>query len=153
MQGYGKTGGLLLAIFATFMVAHKAEATFRGNLTVQADGLRSQRGQLCVRLFGNSRGFPDGSASGVKGQCYKISENPMVLTFNNLTSGNYAVAVFHDTNGDGKLNRNSLGMPTEGYGFSNNPAYTRTGPPNYGETTFLLAGSNTNVRIRMRYSN
>lgn len=154
MQRYGKIGGLLLAVVAVpFMVSRRAEASFRGNLTVQIDGLRNQRGQLCIRLFSSSRGFPDGGERGVKGQCHKITDNPMILTFNNLISGNYAVAVFHDTNGDGKLNRNSLGMPTEGYGFSNNPAYTRTGPPRYGETTFLLAGSNTSIRIRMRYGN
>ncbi|WP_421657297.1 DUF2141 domain-containing protein [Leptothermofonsia sp. ETS-13] len=153
MQGYFRTGGVLLAFLAAFPFTHSVEAAFKGNLTVQVDGIRNQRGQLCIRLFSRSQGFPEGSTSGARRQCSKITDNPMTFTFNNLPSGNYAVAVFHDSNGDGKLNRNSLGMPTEGYGFSNNPVYSRTGPPKYGEATFLLAGSNTNVRIRMRYGN
>lgn len=152
MRGYGRNC-LLLASAMAIALSSAAEAAYKGNLTVQVSNLRSQKGQLCIKLFSSSQGFPEGSESGVKRQCSKITDNPMTFTFNNLTSGNYAVAVFHDSNGDGKLNRNSLGMPTEGYGFSNNPAYSRTGPPKYGEAVFLLVGANTNVQIRLRYSN
>jgi uncharacterized protein (DUF2141 family) len=153
MRWNSRVGGLLLTVLTVFSVSQSVEAAFNGNLTVQVDGLRNQRGQLCIKLFSSSRGFPEGSESSGKRQCSKITNNSMTFTFNNLPSGNYAVAVFHDSNGDNKLNRNSLGMPTEGYGFSNNPAYSRTGPPKYGEATFLLAGSNTNIKIQLKYAN
>ena len=42
----------------------------------------------------------------------------------------FAIAAFHDENGDGTLNRNPLGIPTERYGFSRN-ARGLTGPPEY----------------------
>ena len=37
----------------------------------------------------------------------------------NVKPGNYAIAVFHDLNGNGKLDRNLIGLPSEPYGFSN----------------------------------
>ena len=39
----------------------------------------------------------------------------------NLPAGNYAVQVMHDENENNKLDTNFMGMPIEGYGFSNNP--------------------------------
>lgn len=141
----------LLAI-AGCAVVNSANASFKSNLTVELDGIQNQRGQVCVRLFSSSQGFPDGATGKVTRQCSKINDSSMTFSFNNLTSGSYALAAFHDQNGDGKLNRNSVGMPTEGYGFSNNPAITRSGPPKYGQTIFLLAGPNTTIKIRMRYT-
>ncbi len=38
----------------------------------------------------------------------------------NLPVGSYAVSLFHDRNQDGVLNRGELGIPSEGFGFSNN---------------------------------
>jgi uncharacterized protein (DUF2141 family) len=45
-------------------------------------------------------------------------KSAVVLT--NLDPGQYAIILFHDENGNGKLDRNALGVPTEPYGFSNN---------------------------------
>ncbi|MEM6689183.1 MAG: DUF2141 domain-containing protein [Planctomycetota bacterium] len=42
----------------------------------------------------------------------------------------FAVAAYHDTDDDGSLSRNLLGIPTELYGFSNN-ARGLTGPPEF----------------------
>jgi uncharacterized protein (DUF2141 family) len=43
----------------------------------------------------------------------------MRFTFRNVPAGPIAVAVYQDVNGDGQLNRNLLGIPSEPYGFSN----------------------------------
>ena len=152
MLNFLKLASVSLLAIAGCALVDSADASFKGNLTLEVNGIQNQRGQVCVRLFSGSRGFPDGATGKVTRQCSKITDNSMTFTFKNLTSGSYAIAAFHDQNNDGKLNRNSVGMPTEGYAFSNNPAITRSGPPKYGETVFLLAGPNTNLRIRMRYS-
>ena len=55
-------------------------------------------------------------------------KSAVVLT--NLDPGRYAIILFHDENGNGKLDKNALGVPTEPYGFSNNvPGFL--GPPAY----------------------
>ncbi|MCY7389976.1 MAG: DUF2141 domain-containing protein [Leptolyngbyaceae cyanobacterium CAN_BIN12] len=141
-----------IAALSSVMLANTihAQSKFKGNLTIEVGGLQNQKGFLCIRLFTESKGFPEGDGKSTKRECVKITEEPIRFSFKNLTAGSYAVAAFHDANGDRKLNRNAAGMPTEGYGFSNNPAI-KTGPPKFGQTVFLVAGPNTGVKIQMKY--
>lgn len=59
------------------------------------------------------------------------------FTFKNLESGSYAVALFHDKNSNEKLDTNFIGIPKEGFGFSNNPRVL-TGPPSFNKASFEL---------------
>lgn len=127
-----------------------ANALPASKLTVTLNGLRSQRGRVCLSLFANSQGFPDRNGKAVQARCVDVSSTPVVVTFNNLQLGTYAIATFHDENGDGKLNRNGLGIPTEGFGFSRNPQIV-AGPPRFGESAVLVAGAETDIQIRFQY--
>jgi uncharacterized protein (DUF2141 family) len=147
--GVGLAMGLAVGL-GDWNGASHAQAQGKGRLTVEIDGLRNRRGQVCLRLYSGSRGFPDGSQNVVQQRCVKLSGDPLAVTFGNLTAGSYAVAVIHDANGDNKANRNGLGIPTEGFGFSGNPVI-RTGAPKFGEAAILVAGPNTNIQIQMRY--
>ena len=44
----------------------------------------------------------------------------------------FAIAAYHDENGDDQLNLNRIGIPAERYGFSRN-ARGLTGPPPFGD--------------------
>lgn len=145
-----KLKSLLLATFATLAFACNAEAQFKGNLVVDVNGLKNKNGLLCIKVFNGSQGFPNSNDRAIKRDCVKITGQPMRFVYKGLTAGNYAVAVFHDSNGDRNLNRNGAGMPTEGYGFSKNPV-VKTSAPKYGEAVFLLAGANTRTVIQMKY--
>lgn len=141
---------MLLAIVGNLAWSSSAKANFQGKLTVNIDGLKNQKGQVCINLFASSQGFPSDRQRVFKQQCTKISEIPLQVSFENLPAGSYAVAVIHDENSDRTLNRNSLSMPTEGFGFSRNPE-VRTKAPKFSETAFLVAGPNTNIQIQMTY--
>lgn len=64
--------------------------------------------------------------------------------------GTYGVAVYHDADGNHKLNRNGLGLPLEGFGFSNNPTAT-FGMPRFSEVRLPIDHSNIETRIRLTY--
>lgn len=70
-----------------------------------------------------------------------IPANSTVVTavFKNIPAGEYAVAVYHDEDKNGELTKGGMfGIPTEDYGFSNNPnAYF--GPPSFEKCTFKVA--------------
>ena len=68
----------------------------------------------------------------------------------NLEAGKYAIAVFHDENKNKKLDKNFVGIPKEGYGFSNN-AVGKLGPPKFSETSFSLESQLKKMSIRMIY--
>jgi uncharacterized protein (DUF2141 family) len=125
-------------------------ASLKGNLSVELDGLKSQKGQVCFSIFSSNKGFPDNGKRALQAQCVKLATTPQKITFPNLKAGNYAIAVIHDANSDGILNRNVLGIPTEGFGFSNNPII-RTGPPKFVDSAVLVAGSSTDIQIQLQY--
>ncbi|WP_341525293.1 DUF2141 domain-containing protein [Nostoc sp. UHCC 0302] len=141
---------LLLAVVGNIAWLSNAKADFNGKLTIEIDGLKNKQGQVCVSIFANSQGFPNNRDRVLQRQCTKIAEIPLQISFENLKAGNYAVAVIHDQNNDRTLNRNDLGMPTEGFGFSQNPEI-RTSAPKFGEAAFLVAGPNTNIKIQLKY--
>jgi len=141
---------LLLAVLGNLVLLPNATATINSNLSITIDGLRNQKGQVCLSLFSSSRGFPNNTQRSVQSKCVPIGSNPVMVNFGNLKAGNYAVAVIHDANRDGNLNSNAIGIPTEGFGFSRNPII-RTGPPKFGDSAILVAGPNTNIEIRLRY--
>lgn len=64
--------------------------------------------------------------------------------------GDYAVAVYHDENDDRDFNRNALGLPSEGYGFSNDAPAT-LGLPDFDGVRFTLPPGESRVTIRLRY--
>lgn len=142
-------GAFFFAVLLTEFTDY-ASSDLKGNLIVEVDKLKNQQGEVCYKLFTGSQGFPDSNESAIQRQCVKISNNSLTITLNNIRAGSYALSIYHDLNGDRKLNRNSLGMPSEGFGFSNNPV-VRNAPPNYGDCLFLVAG-NTRIKINMDYS-
>ena len=62
----------------------------------------------------------------------------------------YALAIFHDVDNDGDMNRNWLGMPSEPWAFSG-PAVTRLRVPTFSETKFRVTEELdvTTLRLRM----
>ncbi|MGL5871880.1 MAG: DUF2141 domain-containing protein [Xenococcaceae cyanobacterium] len=141
---------LLLAIGGYFCFSPKAYSNSNSIITVQIDGLKEAKGQICFSLFASSKGFPDSSGNALQAQCILVAERSPRLTIENLNVGNYALAVFHDANQDGKLNRNFLGIPSEGFGFSQNPVI-QTGPPKFQESAVLITGTKTNLQVQLRY--
>lgn len=69
-----------------------------------------------------------------------------------MKPGTYAVAIVDDQNGDRKLNKDFFGIPTEGFGISNNPTVSvQTGSPEFRDASFLL-NKNTTIKIVVKYS-
>ena len=121
-----------------------------GQLDIEIQGLRNQQGQVCLNLFTSSRGFPGNSQNAVQNQCVAVTTSSPRVTFDSIQAGSYAVAVLHDANGDREVNRNVLGIPQEGFGFSRNPVI-RTGPPEFGDAMVVVAGPKTSIQVRLNY--
>jgi uncharacterized protein (DUF2141 family) len=141
---------LALTLLFSSALASTAQAQLRSTLTVQVTGIRGNQGNLCYKVFATAQGFPNGDEGAIKRQCSKISGDSMSFDIGNLRSGSYAVALYHDKNGNNKFDRNLVGMPTEAYGFSQNPKVTNRAP-SFGDCLVLLAGSGLTTQIRMQY--
>ena len=79
-------------------------------------------------------------------------EGETTLCLHAPAAGRYSVALYHDENGNKELDQDFLGIPTEGYGFSQNPGF-RFGKPDLEETLFSFEGAPVSLRIGMLYLN
>lgn len=71
--------------------------------------------------------------------------------FKKIPAGTYAVTILHDENSDGKMNFNWIGMPTEGYGFSNGATATLL-PPSFDAASFRFDGEGIlSITIKIVY--
>ena len=134
------------AACTTLAMAETAPAQ-PGALTVNVTGLHSTRGKLVACLWRSKPGFPDCDKSGAATRlAVPVGATSMALTFTNVAPGSYAVTVFHDEDGNGRMKRNLIGMPSEGVGASNNPG----GMPGFAKSLFRV-GSGGAITVKMRY--
>ncbi len=140
----------LMIILGNLLLLADAKAGVNGNLRVTVDGLKEQKGQVCLSVFGSGKGFPADGKRALQGRCVKVDKSSVMVNFGNLKAGSYAIAVIHDANADGNLNSNLFGIPTEGFGFSRNPMI-RTGPPKFSDSAVFVAGPSTDIKIQLQY--
>lgn len=124
-----------------------AASASAADLTVRIDGVRNPVGQLMLSLVDSPAGW-DNQARPVAGRRVAADAGTIELVFPDLVAGDYALMVFHDENDNGKLDSNLIGMPVEGYGFSNNPRVMRK--PTWEESRFTLAEDGQVVVIDLR---
>ena len=117
-------------------------------LDVALDQLRSTKGLVRVCLTADPANFP-ACVDDVEAVTLTIPAAEHRFTLPGLPPGDYALAVIHDENGNGRLDT-FAGIPREGYGFSRN-APVRFGPPRFAAARFAIAGEETSERVTMRY--
>jgi len=93
-------------------------------------------GKLYIGLYNEKRDFKD-ILKTYKNRIVDINSSTLKVIFKNIPKGVYAISLFHDKNGNGELDRNLFGVPTEGYGFSNNIRHMFRGA-NFEESKFEL---------------
>jgi uncharacterized protein (DUF2141 family) len=146
--------GLVLAV----LVAVPAQAA-ELRLTIQ--GVRSDAGELLIGLYASPDGFAcalaNASKSGLvadKGRLVGLSiranAGAQSTVFTQLPPGRYAAVVIHDENDDGRLDANELGVPTEGYGFSND-AQGFLGAPSFDAAAVTIGEADVRTAISLIY--
>jgi uncharacterized protein (DUF2141 family) len=73
-----------------------------------------------------------------------------VLRFENLLPGRYAVAFYHDENHNERHDRNLIGIPIEGFGFTRDPTVVLT-PPSFEECTIDVTDRGAEVSVHVKY--
>ena len=127
---------------ALLLTAAPAFAQSADNKVVLTFETGARTGMVMVALYDSASAFDGGSARPVAATAVSASGSRVVATFENLPAGDYAMKAFHDVNGDGEMNTNPFGMPTEPYAFSNN-AVGNMGPARWSAAHFAVSGETT----------
>ena len=119
-------------------------------LHVVVDGLRNSQGLVAITLYAD-----DSSRFLVKHGSMYVGRTHAVAPVTNSCiyvphPGVYVLALYHDENANQKFDRTALGLPAEGYGFSNNPS-TLFGLPSFSSVRINIVRSGMTAHIHMKY--
>lgn len=149
---------LAVAVIATFACGAGAQAAERCEgqsgggavkLTVETTSLRAAQGEVATTVYPDDvRKFL--ARGGKLARVRTPAVSPITRACFWLPPGHYAVAVYHDQDGDHDFARDALGRPVEGFGFSND-APARLGLPAFADVRFHLPPGGRTIRVKMRY--
>ena len=113
--------------------------------------IRNSTGTIACAFFESPVGFPtEFLHSAMKVMVMKIQKTEARCDFEDIPAGTYAIAAIHDENRNGKLDMNWLGVPKEGYGFSND-AKGVVGAPSFSAASFSYDGQNLDLTLTLHY--
>ena len=118
-------------LLAAGLAAIVTAPVFAAELAIEVRSIRSGDGHLYVAVHApdTKETFPAGTGM-VAGLNQRAWTGSVRFVLRDLPPGRYAVNAFHDENDNGELDTNLVGIPSEGYGFANDPV-ARFGPPDF----------------------
>lgn len=123
-------------------------ASAAATLTLKVTGIEAQTGALMIAVFDSAEAF-DNDGEPVRGLMIDVDADALVVTVEDLEPGTYGVKMYHDANGNGEMDTNMMGMPSELYGFSGNKG--RFGPPPFAEAAVEVTdGGDNETTIKLR---
>ncbi|NRR30370.1 DUF2141 domain-containing protein [Oxalobacteraceae bacterium] len=116
------------------------------DLTLRVDDVKSAQGNLMVSVFDSAASF---MRKPVANAIVPAVAGATTVMLKDLPAGSYAIAIFHDANSNGKMDKNLVGIPTEDYAFSNN-AVGQMGPPSFESARLELPAAGGVAIVSLR---
>ncbi len=117
------------------------------DLEVEVRGLAASEGQVLLAAYADAGDWLKKPVAVARAAATEAHDGRLVLRVQGLPDGMpVAITLFHDRDGNGRLNMNAMGMPTEPYGFSNDAAGS-FGPPSFEQAR--LAPGATRITVRL----
>jgi uncharacterized protein (DUF2141 family) len=116
-----------------------------GSVEVSIEGVSSDKGIVYGSIFISTEGFPEDKQMAYTyrfSTAAEASDGAILLNFPSIPAGWIVVAVLHDKDGNEELSFNSIGIPKEKYGFSQNPD-SLFGPPAFDDAAVFLEPGET----------
>jgi len=142
---------IFLPVLVTSLIVGMTEVLARDSVDVHVKviGFSNNHGSCRLLLFENDKGFPESPDEAIVARSGTIRAQAASFTFT-VRPGRYAVAVLHDENANGEMDKTWYGKPKEGFGASGNP---RIGfaPPEFEESAVLVDEKNNTLTITVNY--
>lgn len=121
-----------------------------GELRVNLIGIKNNRGVVLLSLFGSPEGYPSDPTKAIIKLSIPLKQLQLPIIIKSLKPGSYAIALLHDEDENGKMLTSIIGLPKEGYGFSNN-VMGLAGPPSFQKASFHVSSTVSTITLRVRY--
>lgn len=134
-------------LLSLLVLATAAGTARAADLVVNVTGVRANKGMLKLAVYDSAVSW-DGDGKAIAADEKTPDADEVSFRFANIRAGKVAVIAMHDENGNGKLDSNFMGMPTEGYGFSNNPKVMRKA--HFDEAAVAVGDVPVTITLKLR---
>ena len=142
---------LAMALFGLATVfAPNLAAEEQAELTVVVEAIREAKGRVHIGVWSDPETFTEDDGR-IAGTSAPVEGDTATLTIKGLPPGTYAIAAYHDANGNGDFDVTWIGLPAEGFGFSNGARVTVLGAPSFEAAAIELKGPGTQTVIPLKY--
>lgn len=141
---------LALAVASLLLGADVDGGTSEGTLRLEVSGVRNDKGHVLVALYRPEDGFSETKATAFRKVNVEAKSGTVVIELSGLPPGQYALAVFHDENDNNQIDTGFLGLPVEGFCFSND-ARGLFGPPKFKDAALTHAEQGTKHVVHLKY--
>lgn len=138
---------VLSSVEVSFTSLSRAQSSEKAIVIVKITGLRSEKGQVKIAVFNSAEKWLGDHPA--YSSTIDVDSQSVTWKMNDVPNGEYGIAVFHDENKNGKMDKNFLGIPQEPYGFSNNMR-ALLGPPKWDKSKFAVKSPVTEVTIEVK---
>ena len=139
---------LILVALVSFTATKLADA----DVIIHFFNIRGEDGNILIALYDSPDQFPGKPKWKYMISKIKLKEQGNRFPINEIKSGTYAISIIDDENCDTVMQKNFLGIPKEGYGFSNNIKPSIKGAPSFEECTFPVDEDKENIiNIELQY--
>lgn len=146
----GKNLFLILLVIGC-LKARNSEQLLAQNIEVTVTGIKTQKGQIAIGVFTDDACFQtDKTLIEIQFPKNELKNGVMTVALS-LEPGTYGLAVLDDVNNNRLMEYGFLGIPKEGFGFSD---YYHTGlfKPKFNDFRFtVVEGEQKKITVRMRY--
>jgi uncharacterized protein (DUF2141 family) len=139
----------LVCLLSLFSVGLGDKSNTDCTLSVQFNNIRSKEGKLYIFIYNYENQYPDNPYRYYEVRKNQIRNSKLLVNIPKLEKGKYALSILDDENSNDDLDM-FLGIPTEGYAFSNN-VKPFLSMPNYHDLLFEVNSKHQLLKLDMRY--
>ena len=135
----------VIIFFVSTIIVQQMQAQQKCKIAITVTGIEKISGNLVISLYNNPASFPKENKEFMT-MTIPVNSRHVRAIFT-VPCGTYAIALYHDENGNGKCDMNFMGVPVEPFAFSNN-VKPRIHAPSFDQCKFTT-NAETKIRIRL----
>lgn len=137
-----------IILFCLAMATAFPSVFAQNTVTVIVKNIKKATGNIEVGLYDSPK-YWLGDDDQYFEESYDCTNTPtMTLVIPNVENGTYAFSLFHDENGNGKMDFRTW-IPKEPYGFSNNPR-AKWSKPSFSKCSFSVNNSDVTIEVNLQ---
>lgn len=141
---------LVILVLCCIQFSFSAVRAQTQEIRIKVSSIRSAKGKIILNVFRDEAGYEKQQPFKTLNFDKKGLTNGLLTVKAALPPGVYGITLIDDENGNGKIDKSFIGMPKEGFGFSNF-FMTKMKKPAFDEFKFELKSGSAEIETKAKY--